>query len=759
MRDSSSMAAQSIPGKPSLLKNALTGEAWRWLATRKRWLYLSAVFHTVCALVLIPVTSHPYDLVSITGPTEAWLNWGFSPLYNWKFGVDYTALALLAQSLRAFLATVGVPGVIALHLGWKLPLVAANLLTAGAIYRLGLRLAPDRAVSVASLWLVNPAVLWVSAGHGQIESIAILCIFASLQLALDGWPFAAGIVTGLGVGIEYFPLAVAGVIAVWALGGQLRGRQPVIRYGVGLLVSVIVCFAPLLIDPVGRTGLIAGLAFSGGLTSDGTSNGAATISLVSAWAWLSGRGAQFWPLLLVVAGIVAFLASVVRAGRGPQVGVLFLGSALILAVLLDSNSLPQFAVIGAAALCLFAVGVQTPPLALITVPAAGLATYLLFLDRGINANAFFFDVGVNGQNLWAIPVSERAAEFLGRLFSLGLVATAFFSGIRLFKASSRDQTLAAGIGVAICLSLVIWVSQPPIWRAALSQPPTADSPDFAIFTATRVGTTATRSPGVVDVTYPDALVRTAITSRVQPSSELAVSVRDLYGQQEADTAATPSVWPDRRVLIPNWGRQEPSIRFLWVELLLGSTDWTTASNLNPNELTLLVNGATNRATYARIQSPGWALVDFQIPSSQVSIDGGLDLLPGPSSLLWNGSAKGPWVRVIPSSGEIAIQVDQSPIMATYQLAPNGEGWLSGFPIRREYIVDIASAAIPISAAQAAVLRWPLTSNTWLYNFWIETLGGLFGLSLIGATVFGLLRYFRVPDRRAKLTSSPPQSDG
>src|SRR5713226_505722 len=178
----------------------------RWLYRTKWWLGIAVAFHVACAAVLLPVTSHPYDLAVLTGNAEAWLNWGFSPFYNWKFGIDYAALAVLAQSLRAFLSAIGVPGIAAVHIAWKLPLVIANLLTAGVIYRLALKIAPNRAPVLATLWLVNPAVLWVSAGHGQVESIAVLSVLAAMLFALEGRLTLAGIITGLGIGIEYFPV-------------------------------------------------------------------------------------------------------------------------------------------------------------------------------------------------------------------------------------------------------------------------------------------------------------------------------------------------------------------------------------------------------------------------------------------------------------------------------------------------------------------------------------------------------------------------
>src|SRR2546430_9740253 len=138
----------------------------KWVYQSRWWLTGAVVFHICCAAILVPVASHPYDLAVLTGNAEAWLKWGVSPFLNWKFGTDYAALAVAAQALRAFLASFGIPGIVALHIAWKLPLVMANLLTAGAIYRLGGKLAPDRAPILAAMWLFYPGRLWVSCRQG-----------------------------------------------------------------------------------------------------------------------------------------------------------------------------------------------------------------------------------------------------------------------------------------------------------------------------------------------------------------------------------------------------------------------------------------------------------------------------------------------------------------------------------------------------------------------------------------------------------------
>ena len=702
-----------------------------WPYPTRRWLYLAVGFHVACALVLGPVTSHPYDLAVLSGTAQAWLNWGVPLLYNWKFGLDYAAFGVLAQGLRAFLAGLGMPGIVALHIAWKLPLVAANLLTAGVIYRLGLRLAPDRAALLAALWLLNPVVLWVSAGHGQIESIAILCLFGALQLALDRRLFWSGLVTGIGVGFEYFPIAVAGSIIVWWRGGQLTGRRPLLSFGVGLLLSLASWFVPSLVDPIGRTSLFEGLAFSGGLASTPYD------SLLSIWTWVDYRWAHYWPIIFGVSGLICLALAWRFAKRGQAVGIIFVSATLLLAVLLDANALAQFAIIAAAALWLLAFVIPIQPVNLTAIPVAGLATLFLFLDHGANTpNAFFFDVWAGtGARLWPMPQSGQGAAFLGHLFSLGLVAAVVYAIVSRAKPSWLYWPVAKAAAAGICVLLVVWALQPAIWKSAFSGAPGADVPDFDHFLTTRYGQVALIGPDVVQVSYPETLITASRKGTVEPSAGLELSVGDLFARETADSAQTPQSWPDRAVIIPEWQRLRPLMESLWVEVLVGSHSWTRTSPPRVLELALRANDVSVPAISATVVTDGWAIVDFKVPSALVDVMGRLDLLPSPSSLLWNGSAKGPWVRILPASGTLHALVDLQPTDATFHLNDEGEGSAIGFPLKSTYRVQLYGVDLPKYTVHNAFLRWPNTPELWKRNPWFKGLGAGYGLLVLGATAW------------------------
>jgi hypothetical protein len=147
------------------------------------------VFHAACALTLMPTAGQPYDLASLTGASEAWLRWGFPLLYQWKFGLDLSLLGVGAQGLRFVLEQFGMSGAAALATAWKLPLVLSDLLVGATLYDLGRVLHVRRPALIAILWLLSPVSLWVSAGHGQVESLTVLSFALSLDLLLRRRPF------------------------------------------------------------------------------------------------------------------------------------------------------------------------------------------------------------------------------------------------------------------------------------------------------------------------------------------------------------------------------------------------------------------------------------------------------------------------------------------------------------------------------------------------------------------------------------------
>jgi hypothetical protein len=204
---------------------------------------VAMVVHALAALALMPVAGQPYDLAVLTGTSGAWLRWGVPLFDQWKFGFDLSVLAVGSQTLSFALEHLGLSGGAALAVAWKLPLVLADLLVGAVLVDLGRQLRSQRPGLVATLWLISPVPLWVSAGHGQVESLTVLAIVLALDLLLRHRPALAGIVLGLGIGIEYLPALVALVVAFWLYVGAIERRE-LYRFAAGCAGALAFCFGP-----------------------------------------------------------------------------------------------------------------------------------------------------------------------------------------------------------------------------------------------------------------------------------------------------------------------------------------------------------------------------------------------------------------------------------------------------------------------------------------------------------------------------------
>src|SRR6266699_3020843 len=219
---------------------------------------VAMLVHILAASALLPVAGHPYDLTSLTSASGAWLRWGVPLFYRWKFGSDLSMLAIGSQSLSFVLGHLGMSGAAAQAVAWKLPLVLADLLVGAILVDLGRQLRCQRPTLMSTLWLISPVPLWVSAGHGQIESLTILAIVLSLDLLMRRRPLLAGVVAGLGIGVEYLPALVALVAFFWLYVAVIERRE-VYLFVAGCAGALALCFGPSLSTYLGRTSLLAGL--------------------------------------------------------------------------------------------------------------------------------------------------------------------------------------------------------------------------------------------------------------------------------------------------------------------------------------------------------------------------------------------------------------------------------------------------------------------------------------------------------------------
>jgi hypothetical protein len=627
----------------------------------------------VAAFALMPVAGHPYDLASLTGASGAWLRWGVPLFYHWKFGFDLSVLAIGSQSLSYVLEHLGMSGAVALAVAWKLPLVLADLLVGAILVDLGRQLRCQRPGLMATLWLISPVSLWVSAGHGQIESLTILAVVLSLDMLLRRRPLLAGVVVGLGVGIEYLPALVVLVVIFWLYVSVIERRE-VYRFVAGCAGALAFCFGPPLASNVGRTSLLGGLSFSAGVASHpGHAQGVGPVGS-SLWAVFDLSPGPFW-LAVALATSVAFLIVLARKARSTdstsdrrRLGLLAAGGLLLCVTLLDPGTLPQFSVVVLGGLCVVGLCVDLSPAVIILGPFLQLAGGLLFVYGG-SFQSFWYDMwATTGASGWPFPQSLLAADWAARLgavvVALGLLLEpSHVLGAkipaRLRIVVARSSIAAGALGSAF---LATWSLQPAFWQGVGSQGP-ATLADFSSITASQPGTMS-MTPEHALIAFSPLEVLAARESTVPPSLMLTVTARPFFAQTTANTARFGR-GVVQALTIPGWVHKKTQVHSVWVSALLGRPAWRYQAGVLGGVPALVARGRPISSSQATWVAPGWAVVTYNVPASMVFPGGQLKLGLRENDrsggvIEWNGSPRVRWVLVSLHSGTATATIDDIP---------------------------------------------------------------------------------------------------
>jgi Glycosyltransferase family 87 len=631
---------------------------------------VAGVFHILAAFALMPVAGHPYDLAALTSTSGAWLRWGIPIFYHWKFGFDLSVLSVGSQSLSFVLEHLGMSGAAALAVAWKVPLVLADLLVGVILVDLGRRLRCQRPSLMATLWLISPVPLWVSAGHGQIESLTILAIVLALDMLMRRRPLLAGVVAGLGIGVEYLPALVALVVIFWLCVSVIERREAY-RFVTGCAGALAFCFGPLLSTDVGRTSLLGGLAFSGAAASQPGHLQAAGPAGSSLWALFHVSPGPLWLAATLSASGALVIVLVHRAratGRTAdrtRLGILAAGGLLLCVTLFDPGSLPQFSVLVLGGLCLVGICVDLSPAAIILGPVLQLAAGLLFVYGG-SFQSYWYDMwAATGASGWPFPQSLLAslwAAWLGVVVvALGLLlAPCHVLGAkipaRLRVLVTRSSITVGALGTAF---LATWSLQPAFWQGVGSNGPSTLA-DFAFITAFQPGSVSL-TPGHALISFSPQEVRAASESTVRPSLELTVTAHPFFARTRADAARSGHgiVQPLR---IPGWMREKTQVHSLWVSVLLGRPAWRSQTKSFGGVPALAVKGLSITSSDVTWVAPGWAVVTYDVPASRVSPRGRFTLglrenHRGGDVTEWNGTPHVRWVLVSLRSGTATATID------------------------------------------------------------------------------------------------------
>jgi hypothetical protein len=649
-----------------------TSSRTRWLSNPAHAVASAAAIHLTLALMLLPGSAHPYDIEALTGQSEAWLRWGTPLLLSWKFGLLLSAMGVGAQGLRTVLTHLGLAGVVAAHIAWKLPLVLATVATAGLLLRLGRLTRVARPEIAPVIWLLSPAPLWVAAGHGQLESLAALSITAALVLALSGHPFASGFVIGVGVGIEYVPVVAVAAIVVWAFRRAISAKD-VARVALGLLLGLTVSFAPLLVDSIARNSLL------GGLRSTATVSGS-VVAAPSLWTLFPSLPGAAW--IGVVCGVGVAVTALVATKRTSVEeievdGLVPTGAILVAAPLLNPNSLPQFAVLTLLGLILLAFRYELPGFVWLA-PIAALASGFAYVYGG-NFSSYWYDLWYkDGRSGWTFPTSLTAAQILARVVVVVILLClvwAMFNALRLRRSgtSTRARTWITAAGATLGGFLAVWSVQPTYWHDLGHGGPT-ELADYRNVVARHAGTIA-RGRVAFDATLRRAVAR----SEIKPHAE----IQFLASPLAADTIATdakPVATQSETVRLSNWSSVRHSVSAVWATVLLRNALWRAPGYVVPPFPVLIIGRQRISVSRPEFVTTGWAKLSYSVPSSYVPSSGVLVLrfrVPRRSQgLVWNGGRTHRWITVYPKAGRVKIRLRYRYRRVGYLATPTGSGTIA-----------------------------------------------------------------------------------
>jgi hypothetical protein len=678
-----------------------------------RLFYAAIVFHVAVALALILPSGYSFDIAGLTGPAERFLRWGETPFYNWKLGADVNLLALLDVSERFLLQEGGVSAIAAAHLAWKLPLVLADILGAFALRRIARRFLPDTAAIIGAAWLLNPAVIWVSAVHGQIESVSMASVFWAVEFAFSGRWFLCGLIAGLGTGVEYFPL-IGIVVPIFAAVRRTITVRSLVASITGLIVALLACFAPLLLSAVARDGVVQGLG------STASANAVPLYSL-DIWWPLGITHMDRWPLIFAGFSIIAcFCIGLMRSLRWERASISCISIVLAAAVLLDQNAMGQFSVVVAGALLLLACNFWMPLPAVSLISLAGILGYLC----AVGLAPFWFD-GYQGTVSvpWFPQLSASLVTPFVALFSFGsvlLIAGAMT--LRKVHYTRASAIAVQSIAVACFAVLLAFSLQPALWTNVVSA--TAyDLADFVQFHQNQDGVLLHRRNGSLVAIMPPAL-KAAISSLPYHHTLSISGSAVLLFQNES---ASASAFRSKQIIdIPAWPQWRAEVK---------TTRWFVLLYRPPGDshLRLAVNGCVESPEQRRQVSAQLYIVSFTVPAKCLGGGSQITYRLLPQDTLWVGDVSGGWLDVAIADATFQAQVNGARRSLLLRTDMNKQASLMGLPDVSTITIDPSPALEEIFEPRRFLVSWPPLS--FLYKRTALILGAVWiALQLLGAGI-------------------------
>jgi len=726
---------------------------------RRRPILAALASGLVASAVLMPVTANPFDLALINGTANSWLSWHLDLFLYWKFGADYAFANVASACAARVLSAVGLSVPTAVHISFKLMLVAAYLLSALALWSISRQLRPRLSVPLVTIWLLSPAVIWVAAGHAQIEPVATAMALSSLWLVLRKHWLLAGIVCGLGAGFEYVPVVALVTVAIIVI----AGRAPVkagLRFALGLILTLMACFGPLLATSVARASLIQGVV--GHATAHG---GAIDLKPGSVW-YLAGPpvGATFmeshWLWILAFVAVAAAAAAVFATRRG-SLAAPFAASGVILvaATILNPSTLPQYSVLALCGLCLIALETDLSPTLIFGPPILTIVgftfsgpVYVYFEDSDPKV---FSQVA---HLLPQIPTVPAAYVFLATTaMALELLVVVVWMGRSLRArhnvastrslnplAHRRSLLIPAAVQVVALAVAVAWTSQPQLWSHLLGSYP-AQLFDTPYLTSQRSATSIEVRGTEIRATFQTLLAQAAAHAQPSPTLVVDYSAQDLW-KQEAVGGVPHS---GRNVTIPvTLPSSRSALRVTSIDfmVLAHSPQWTTRGSVDGRAR---IDGRVVLPLQVQIVTTDWALLTYAVNTPLAAIAtshrASIRMKALATSATLNANHAGsPWLVAWYGSGTVLVNRAGAHTWAPFDTSPVVNGADSGgqgrITLPRSIVASntVGVPALPVIASDVSseALTWPHGATQFAKPANLEQLAT--GLAYLGAVVLALI---------------------
>lgn len=250
-------------------------------------------------LILAPFTGHTSDIALWASIDENFYLLQFNPLYGWS-GLLFPSIMLFFYPFYLLLSYIGLGNILTQTLVIKIPFILTDLFIGILLYKIAFMKTKNRVISniVASSWIFNPFVIFVSSIHGMYDSIPVFFLLLSVFFLFDNKWMNSLISLGISSCIKIFPLFLF-PLWIFYLWKKTSKHEKILSF-MGFIVVILINYLPMLVDPILYKTLINYYIFQAtGIGTVGVTIGMIGITIQSFWRYfLTNNVLNYFPIFI-----------------------------------------------------------------------------------------------------------------------------------------------------------------------------------------------------------------------------------------------------------------------------------------------------------------------------------------------------------------------------------------------------------------------------------------------------------------------------